>query len=352
MVKPENLYLDLLEKCLVNQLYQDPAIDWQGRSGQAVAFNPLMRLLGRDWPLQAPTMIGLMRLRNIRKLVDTVLDEEVPGHLLEAGAWRGGSSIYMRGILAARGVTNRRVFVADSFEGQPLPMAPADAGDQTHSFPELCVSEEQVRANFARYDLLDEQVVFVPGWFRESLPAAPVARIALLKLDAAMYGGTMDALQALYDRVSPGGYVAIDGYGSSPAVRAAVDEFRAQRGIDAGLSNVDGWGFYWRKPVTAAAEPVKIQPVADAEGAPRPTFSVIIPVYNRLDFLPECLESVLSRDLGPEELEIIIADDHSDEEKSARIRELAGTRARYMRSPHNLGLYQNCNQALRCTRGR
>jgi hypothetical protein len=56
--------------------------------------------------------------------------------------------------LEAYGVTNRRVLAADSFEGQPKPNAehdPTDAGDSRHTFEELAVPLEQVKANFASY---------------------------------------------------------------------------------------------------------------------------------------------------------------------------------------------------------
>ena len=44
-------------------------------------------------------------------------------------------------------------------------------------------SYEAVRDRFARYGLLDDQVKFLRGWFSESLPTAPIQRLALLRLD-------------------------------------------------------------------------------------------------------------------------------------------------------------------------
>src|SRR5271166_2249294 len=85
----------------------------------------------RDWPARAHTMIGLKRLANLRSCVETVLDDGVPGDLIETGVWRGGATIFMRAILKAHGVADRVVWVADSFEGLPRPSAgryPADAG--------------------------------------------------------------------------------------------------------------------------------------------------------------------------------------------------------------------------------
>lgn len=66
-------------------------------------------------------MVGLKRLDNLQYCVETVLRDGVEGDLIETGVRRGGSCIFMRGILAAYGDTTRKVYVADSFEGLPAP---------------------------------------------------------------------------------------------------------------------------------------------------------------------------------------------------------------------------------------
>ena len=212
-------------------------------------FDPELREDGRDWPADAETMVGLKRLRNIRACVETVLADEVPGDLVETGVWRGGSCIYMRAVLAAHGDPSRQVWVADSFEGLPAfdGRYEADLGDQFHTFRELAVSVEQVKDNFRRYDLLDDRVRFLEGWFADTLPDAPIAEIAVLRLDGDMYSSTMDALEPLYDRVSPGGFVIVDDYGAVPACAQAVEDFRAARGITDEIHAVDWTAAYWRK---------------------------------------------------------------------------------------------------------
>jgi hypothetical protein len=77
-------------------------------------------------------MIGHVRLRNLRDLAEQVLVEGVPGDFIETGVWRGGACILLREVLKGYGVTNRRVFAADSFEGLPktnVEHYPTDAGD-------------------------------------------------------------------------------------------------------------------------------------------------------------------------------------------------------------------------------
>ena len=104
-----------------------------------------------------------------------------------------------------------------------------------NSFPALAVPVEIVRDNFARYGLLDEQVMFLKGWFRDTLSAAPIEKLAILRLDGDLYEPTKRALSALYDKVSDGGSVIVDDYGVFANCRAAIAGFRAERGIRGGF---------------------------------------------------------------------------------------------------------------------
>lgn len=208
------------------------------------------REFGLDWPGHAETMVGLRRLDNVEACVVDTLRRRVPGDLLEAGVWRGGTTILMRAVLAAYGDDERRVWVADSFQGLPKPDAdafPADAGVDYTGRAELSVGERQVRANFARYGLLDDRVEFLPGWFKDTLPGAPVERLAVMRLDGDLYESTIDALDALYPKLSAGGYCIIDDYGALEACRRAVDDYRAAHGITEELRPVDWTGAYWQR---------------------------------------------------------------------------------------------------------
>jgi O-methyltransferase len=195
------------------------------------------------------SMIGRARMKNIEECLDTVRQDRIRGDLLEAGVWRGGATVFMRGYLAAYDMDDRTVWVADSFEGLPTPRHPADLGFDFSpaNAPILAVSLEEVQALFRRYDLLDERVQFLKGWFRDTLPAAPVERLAMLRVDGDLYESTMDALEALYARVSPGGFVLIDDYGDFAPCRQAVDDFRSRHAISNALQKVDWSGVYWRK---------------------------------------------------------------------------------------------------------
>ncbi len=264
----EQLYLDLMKKCLFNLIYGDreviAAVPMGGPKGAFIKmldargmqlvrrkeFDPQVRLSGKDWPLYGQTMLSIQRMDNLQACVEQVLADNVPGDLIETGVWRGGASIFMRAILKVYGDTERTVWVADSFEGLPPPdpaKYPEDTGDTHHTFSELAVSLEEVQANFARYDLLDSQVRFLKGWFKDTLPTAPIERLALMRLDGDMYESTMDALTNLYPKLSVGGYVLIDDYGHLEPCRQAVHDYRKQHGIEDEITMVDWTGAYWRR---------------------------------------------------------------------------------------------------------
>ncbi len=260
-------YLELLKGAVLHTLYAevDSGINYRrnvlGRAlfaalrrrsivpvriGPAAARN---RLEGRDWPVFAQTMVGRARIDNLHACIDDVIASGVPGDLVEAGVWRGGSSIFMKGVLKARGVTDRRVWLCDSFAGLPAPEpgCEPDAGATWHRWSPLRVGVEEVRANFDRYGLLDDDVRFVKGWFSDTLPGLHDERWALIRLDGDMYRSTMDSLVHLYPRLSPGGYLVVDDYFGVASCRRAVDDYREEHGIAEPIHKIDWAGAYWQR---------------------------------------------------------------------------------------------------------
>jgi O-methyltransferase len=243
---PEHLYLDLLKRVLTRMILPDGSLS----EGVRREFDRGAREIGMDWPAEAETMVGLKRLDNLEFCVADVIRRGVPGDLIETGVWRGGAAIFMRAVLEAYGDTERRVWAADSFQGlpKPDPSRTTDVEDALWRNPELAIPLEQVKANFERYGFLDDRVRFLPGWFQDTLPAAPIERLAVLRLDGDMYDSTMVALESLYPKVQPGGYVIVDDYGAVAGCREAIDEYRARQGIEDPLHEVDWTCMFWRKP--------------------------------------------------------------------------------------------------------
>jgi SAM-dependent methyltransferase len=258
------LYLDLLERAVTHTLYFPPDTRQlpQNVSGSfkeeferagitELGLNDQQRRNeGRDWPVYAQTMIGRKRTRNVRQLVERVISNRIPGDLIEAGCWRGGTVIMMRGILKAHGIDDRTVFAADSFQGLPEPdpeRFPADSGDINYTADELAVSLEEVRGNLRRYGLDDGGVEFLEGWFRDTLPTVSDRTFALVRLDGDLYESTMDGLTHLYPALAPGGFLIVDDYGWENC-RQAVEDYRSEHSITAPIERIDWVGAWWQKP--------------------------------------------------------------------------------------------------------
>jgi O-methyltransferase len=261
-----SLYLNLIKSCLLDSIHKDTQFS-RLSSGK-----PLKRLFlktlekrglnvvkktssldregGKDWPLTAHTMVGEKRLQNLQECVENVIKDEIPGDLIETGVWRGGASILMRAVLKSYGIEDRKVWVADSFRGLPPPTSAVDK-EYSSSYIEdnniLAVSLQDVKNNFAAYGLLDESVKFLEGWFRDTLPSAPIDKLALVRLDGDLYESTMDGLTYLYPKLSEGGYLIVDDFNSVEACKKAVVDYRRQHDIQEKIVEIDSDGVFWRK---------------------------------------------------------------------------------------------------------
>jgi O-methyltransferase len=268
LARVRDRYIDLTMRALTHLLYRPLDIRWDETPDaddyagdeslrEAAAKEFLredfswddVRNDGRDWPQYAQTMVGVKRLDNVRACVERALLDGVPGDLIETGVWRGGVVILMRAILDAYGDRQRTVFVADSFRGLPPPneeQYPADTGSRLHTAKALSISRNEVERNFDLYGLLDEQVHFLQGWFKDTLPAVKDRTWSVVRLDGDLYESTMDALVNLYPGLAVGGFCIIDDYGHGPC-RQAVLDYREAHGIDEPIEMIDWLGAYWRR---------------------------------------------------------------------------------------------------------
>lgn len=269
------LYLDLLKSALTDEIYSDTRLGLEmyprvGRSPRNLLRSAMLQVLqsrglrivrpytasersdGSAYPAVAHTMVGRSRLDHLQWCIEEVLRGDIPGDLIETGVWRGGATILMRGVLKANDVTNRIVWVADSFKGLPPPNVekyPDDRGDTYFTDDFLRVSLGEVKKNFSRYGLLDAQVRFLEGWFKDTLPNAPISSIAVFRFDGDMYESTWDAMSSLYPKVSSGGFVVIDDYYVVPACRKAVHDYLDSVASEVTLERIPSSndGVFWRK---------------------------------------------------------------------------------------------------------
>ena len=243
-------YLDLIKSVLLDEIYgSEVSIHYTKGHRAGKKATPSEIESGSYWPSRAHTMIGRKRLDNIQYCVEDVIDKKIDGDLIETGVWRGGATIFMKALLEIYNIKDKVVYVADSFEGLPPPdpqKYPVDSGDKHHKVDYLKASLDEVKANFSKYNLLDDRVKFVKGFFENSLVDLKIDKISVLRLDGDMYSSTIQVLSCLYDKVAIGGYIIIDDY-ALHGCKAAVDDFRKDKKIKEQMITIDWTGTYWQK---------------------------------------------------------------------------------------------------------
>ena len=247
------LYLDLIKRSLTNNIF---SVEPDSNDENHLRY--VQAAISHYQQSAAVSMIPLVRMDNLQSCIEAIKSENIEGDFVETGVWRGGSVIFMAACMKAFEITGRKIWAADSFEGLPVPdeelfpleyKAYKSAAMSDKYYNHLAVGLMEVKRNFEAYGLLDDNIIFLEGWFKDTLPTAPIEKISLLRLDGDYYDSTMDSLTNLYDKVSSGGFVIIDDYGEDhwTYCKKAVDDFRLQRGIDEPMIKVDKPCYFWKK---------------------------------------------------------------------------------------------------------
>ncbi len=281
------------------------------------------------------TGIGRTRLDHIRRCLDVVRTKPIQGDLVECGTLRGGGAIMMRGYLEAYEMRTRSVWVADRFQSaavdgfvepgsrQREEAGLSDRGSSSRGWPAEALGDlNVVRDGFARFNLLDEHVRFLHGAYDETLPDAPIEKVALLRMATVTYEDTFNVLDLLYDKLAEGGFIIVENYANTDC-RQAVDEFRTRRAIGSSIEQVDWTAAFWRKDrADGVVEPAqreergKRPPLAPPLPTGHKELSVVLCVYNMRREAERTLWS-LSRayQTGIEDLdyEVIVVENGSSE---------------------------------------
>jgi O-methyltransferase len=252
-VRSINSYLEVLQMYVTGLCYGEEEKSVNPALGQKlVHVGPLnvgARQRGNDWTYMGSTMTGGERLKNVRNLLIDVFQNEVGGDYMEAGVWRGGSSVFARGVILAHGQQHRRSFVLDSFRGLPPGERKFDQGDAGwDNSAYLEVSADVVAGNFNSAGLLDENVVFAQGFFNDTIPPLlnTIESLAIIRFDGDIYESAVDVLYNLYGKLSVGGYFIVDDWFGFPS-RTACEDFFAVHGISPDITPIDDLSVYWKK---------------------------------------------------------------------------------------------------------
>lgn len=196
------------------------------------------------------TMTSVPRRASLLTAIDHIVKHDIPGAIVEAGVWRGGSMMAAALALAARGVTDRDLWLYDTFEGMSEPtendydaagvtaeqqLAESERTSSVWAFATL----DDVRSNVGSTNYPGEHIHYVRGKVEDTIPSQIPGQIALLRLDTDWYESTKHELEHLYPRLQPGGVLIIDDYGHWQGARRAVDEYFADSGPEVYLHRVD-----------------------------------------------------------------------------------------------------------------
>lgn len=213
----------------------------EGLEGDALT----QRLAGKDWPNNgAITMIGEKRLDNIYDCLENVISNKIPGDFIECGVWKGGACVYAKAVINQL-KSDKKVFVADSFCGFPKPKFNWDKGANFLDSKELKVSEDEVKLNFKKYECLDDNVIFVKGYFEDTLPKLNET-FSIIRADGDLFESTIDILVNLYQQLSIGGFMIIDDF-SLKCCQEAVRQYLQQNHLEVDMKVIDYTGIYWKK---------------------------------------------------------------------------------------------------------
>ncbi len=241
---------------------------WDGDERRPVATTPGGRALPLDfedadielWNRVAPyTMTTPSRVYALVRAVEYVARRPVPGALVECGVWRGGSMMAVALTLLELGVTDRDLYLFDTFSGMTEPENEdvkltgeraadllAQEGQDSHVW--AIATLDEVREAMLGVGYPEERIHFVQGPVEETLPEHAPAEIALLRLDTDWYASTRHELVHLYPRLVQGGVLVLDDYGYWQGARQAVDEYVAENGLALLLNRVDNNGRVALKP--------------------------------------------------------------------------------------------------------
>lgn len=243
MTASRDAYLDLIKRSVTNYAYLGGNSAFE--QFRCVTHYDLKQSQWKIDPLAKPlSLLTKNQLDLIEKIAVALEQRKVPGDFIEAGIWRGGAVILMRALIDAYGMTDRRVFAADSFAG--IPMNLKGRNDPVDLWPDRWIAPlDEVKQNIARFGLLDDRIVFVPGFFADSLKTLSGERFSLVRLDSDSYDSVETSLEHLYPLLSKGGVVILDDW-HLDGCKAAVVDYRNRHGIDDKIYIFEG-NAYWTK---------------------------------------------------------------------------------------------------------
>lgn len=193
------------------------------------------------------TMTSPERMYGLYKAVRYVLTREIPGDLVEAGVWKGGSAMICAALLKSLKDRTKKLYLYDTYSGMPEP-SDKDInylGEHASKFNSnlwCFASLEEVKRNVFSTGISKEKIIFVRGKVEETIPQVMPEKISLLRLDTDYFESTYHELCNLYPRLSKYGVLIVDDYGYWKGSKEAVDKYFRENKINMFLNRLDYGG--------------------------------------------------------------------------------------------------------------
>ncbi|MGZ3315404.1 MAG: TylF/MycF/NovP-related O-methyltransferase [Caulobacteraceae bacterium] len=168
----------------------------------------------------------------------------LPGDFVELGVYKGHTTLFLAEYLGFAD-WNKRWWLYDTFEGVPPDQLDPGRETLTAAAYGRAFSFEEVRDRFAPFGNITVLKGRVPEAFQDSAPEA----ISFMHIDLNSAVAEIGALDALYDRLTPGGVIVFDDFCWSSAhvqYKAEVEWF-ASRGLTV-LALPTGQGVFVKPP--------------------------------------------------------------------------------------------------------
>jgi hypothetical protein len=202
--------------------------------------------------VQPFTMTGPESLYSLIQGAKHIIQNNVPGDIVECGVWRGGSMMAVAHTLLRLNHTEKTLFLYDTFSGMSKP---TDSDVDSHGLKAsvkfnkrrltdrktnwALASLNEVKENMLQVGYDQSKINFIEGKIEETIPETIPKTISLLRLDTDWYESTKHELIHLFPRLSKNGVIIIDDYGHWKGCQKAVDEYFSENKINIFLNRVN-----------------------------------------------------------------------------------------------------------------
>lgn len=245
VAEPQTIFTKDIDVLALSQLFSlnssEPILSTFDIKAEEPCFSDSQLSFGHDYAVKEalPIRKAAITLVSIPRLIATIWLARAAltlpaGDFVETGVYKGGASVLLIRMLQNYDTCGRHFWGFDSFQGLPESVAQDQVGHLSRGATgQYATSEKTFLKNLRKHNAYTNPSIVhsVKGFFNETLPTAPIDKIALLRLDGDIYTSTWDSLTNLYNKVVPGGYVYVDDYDSFNGCKLAVDTFRSENQI-------------------------------------------------------------------------------------------------------------------------